>query len=155
MARTHWHYSGDVNLEHGGVFYDLSNWSHGYASAYRVVPCSDAGGPDNEFWIEELTVNRQFGRKEITQALDCIGMQGTKYEALTRARQAHVLFDALLSYGRYDQMNSRRVRIGKEPDKWSLKPQWDNTEPDIILRGNTSLDRYVRRCLQADEIVER
>lgn len=54
MKRRHWHYNGDVNIEHGGFFYDLSTFEQGYVDVVRVVPCSDAGGPDNYFWLQKL-----------------------------------------------------------------------------------------------------
>lgn len=146
MARIHWHYSGDISIENGGTFYDLSNWhSMGYATALRVVPCSDAGGPDNEFWLEELTVNRQYDDK-VRSAIDTIGMRFDHYENKSKAQQAHILFDACLSYGFYDQLVSKRIRIGKAEVR--TRCGWDHDiKPDEILRGNVSLDRYVRKCL--------
>lgn len=30
LLETKWHYCGDVNLEHGGLFVDLSDWQWGY-----------------------------------------------------------------------------------------------------------------------------
>lgn len=52
-----WHYSGDVNIEHGGMFYNLATWEDGYVECWRCQPCSDAGGPDNMYWIEHLSVS--------------------------------------------------------------------------------------------------
>ena len=51
-----WRYCGDVNIKEGGYFFRVhQQWE--YADIVNVVPCSDAGGPNNMFWIETGTIS--------------------------------------------------------------------------------------------------
>lgn len=155
MQRRFWHYSGDANLEHGGFYYCLASWRWDYVDVLRVVPCSDAYGPDNEFWIEWLTVNLPRGYERTKRLEQIENDYASAHKSLTRTQLRHALVDWAVGYGAYDQRESCRIRIGTNPDKRSLKPQWGNTEPDQILRGNTTLERFVRRCLRTEEIADR
>lgn len=122
------YYSGDVNLEYGGVFYSLANAQYGYASAVRVTPLSDAGGPDNQFWIEPLTINFKRDALQTKSMLACIGLENEP------APNAHVLIDAALAYGFYDQEAVETVQIGAASGLPAV---------DTVLRANASLRRYV------------
>jgi hypothetical protein len=31
-----WRYMGDISLEHGGTFFDFSEWKHGYVNVVEV-----------------------------------------------------------------------------------------------------------------------
>lgn len=139
-------YNGDINIEHGGYFYALDTWKWGYVDVVRVTPCSDVGGPDNVFWIETLTVNIPEGEK-LKSALETCGWlsgkQGTEYNEMTLAQRRHVIVDACVSYGHYDQHSSEMIRIGP-PDPFhrrSNDPEWDAPKK---YRANTSLERLAR-----------
>ena len=69
-------YFGDVNIEHGGVFYTLKGYRDGYVSAVRVTACSDAGGPDNCFWMEHLTLYGELDANSVRQSLLHAPVQG-------------------------------------------------------------------------------
>lgn len=117
MARKipHLFYTGDVNIEHGGIFYNLDNFrTNGYADAVRVAPGSDAGLADNEFWIEHITVNIPRDESIFKSALDCCGYTLEDLGPKNRAQYWHMLFDALIAYGYYDQDASYSLRIGKK-----------------------------------------
>lgn len=178
MAKR-WFYSGDADIENGGFFYDLSNFDDlGYAQAVRVTPCSDAGGPDNVFWVEMLSVNtgdkdairlaysgvgddvqtRRAHRtlhhdpnlgslnkliERIEQALDCCGWdrQLKEWDALTWAQKRHVVVDACVSYGHYDQESSEMVSLGKPEFTRNREGEW---KPDKVLRASASLRNYAK-----------
>lgn len=140
-------YNGDVNIEHGGYFYSLAGFKNGYVSALRVVPCSDAGGPDNCFWIEYLTVNLLADRRQ--QALDCIGVDADAYKALSRSARRHVWIDASLAYGHYDQGYSEMIRIGKPDPFYSGRESEFN--PNRVLRAGSSLYNYAKRQFRENQ----
>lgn len=150
--RPTWHYMGDVNIESGGYFYSLDNWEHDYAEAVRCVPCSDAGGPDNQFWVEKITVNLPTGQNKLEQdaarvkvIADC-GMDTDEYAALTEDQQQHWLLHACLDYGKYDINTTFEVQVGRKPD-----PMWNRSDfvslsgSDLnVLRANVNLRNWVR-----------
>lgn len=136
------YYVGDVNIEHGGYFVHQSDDGrrHGYADVVRVTPCSDAGGPNNCFWVETLTVNIRDRRSDdYRRALDCIGCDLS--ELPTRAARRRAVIDAHIAYGFYDITQSECVQIGRVQDEC----REDSVTPDTVLRGNASLERYARR----------
>ena len=139
-----WYYSGDINLEYGGLFYRLDNIKWGYADALRVTPCSDAGGQDNAYWIEELTVNLPDDKRHPERREDILASCGI--DTLPKGRAGlHMLVDACVGYGSYDIEQSDVVQIGKAPDV--VGTRCDIVRPTVILRGNASLRRYVRKRL--------
>lgn len=129
-----WNYSGDVNLEYGGFFWK-EDGQEDYVLAVRVTPCSDAGGPDNLFCIEigSIYLPNDERRKA---ALACIGSGDN--DAPTRAELAY----AFLAYCGMDIDETWVVRIGRAEE--CSAAGW-NPEPDIVLRGNARLDRFVKR----------
>lgn len=139
-------YSGDLNIEHGGMFYSLQTWKNDYVNVLRVVPCSDAGGPDNCFWIEHLTVTIQNDATKRQSALDVIGVDAEAFKKMKPAARRHALIEAHVSYGYYDTEQSTIVRIGKPDTFYSGR---DTFEPAEVLRGNTSLERYAREQAHA------
>lgn len=133
-----WHYMGDVNLCEGGAFIQEGDRPD-YCNAVQVTPCSDAGGPDNWYWIESGTVYLG-NAQHVQSALKCC-------DTASDAPQWEQGYAVLLYAGiDCDSWQGRRiVQIGAKRgdcDSW----QWDtDTQCDIVLRGNTSLRRYVRR----------
>ncbi len=135
-----WRYEGDVNLECGGTFYknDLKNWiENDYVEVVAVAPCSDAGGPDNCFWIERNTVIRK---------KDTVSVFGFSWdEDLLISSSGDVLDnpelvlqEACFAYGSYDREHCEMIQIGK-----SEKVEGFN--PDYVLRGNCTLENYVKQ----------
>lgn len=107
------HYNGDINLEHGGYFYTLDNLKYDYADAWRVVPMSDAGGPDNQFWLEELTVNLPTEPARINNVLGVCGYECDCDNLPSKRAKQIMLLEACVAYGSYDQTSSVAIRIGK------------------------------------------
>lgn len=130
-----WHYIGDVNLEHGGAFIQEGDWPD-YCNAVQVTPCSDAGGPENWYWIESGTVYMG-NAVHVQSALECCN----ESPDAAQWRKGY----AVLQYMGIDCDTRIIVQIGAKRDdcdSW----QWDDTlEPDYVLRGNASLRRYVKR----------
>jgi hypothetical protein len=151
--KPRWFYSGDLDIQNGGTFYNLDNWPH-YVDAWRVSPCSDAGGPDNVFWLEELTVNvdpkmvNHGGRME--SALRLIGVSDDEFNALSVNRQRHVIVGAYLAYGLYDQCSSRVVMVGPRPDElWESRGGFEMPGVDTTLRSNVDLKKWLRARVNA------
>lgn len=136
MTRPKWNYLGDINLEHGGFFW-REDGAEDYVLAVVVTPCSDAGGADNLFHIEEGSIYIPSDPKRLQSALDVIGVP------LADANRRDIV-EALRAYGGIERDNENVVRIGPEEEQWSRGGGW-NPEPDTILRGNAKLANYVRR----------
>ena len=137
-------YSGDVNIQYGGLFYSLSDWYYDFATAYRVTPVSDMGGPDNQFIIEGLTLNGFDDAKRIECALSCIGAND-EYSKATKAQKRHILVNAFIAYGYYDIDSSENLQIGKADSFFSNNSTRDALKIDTFLRGGSSLRNYVKR----------
>jgi len=130
-----WHYNGDVNLREGG-FYWREDGADDYVLAVRITPCSDAGGPDNLFYIEDGNIFIGEDEKRIAAALECCGIDR---DAATRWQ----IVDSMMLYAGLDDSTPTVVRIGREDGDASAN-SW-NPAPDVILRGNAKLRRYVER----------
>lgn len=149
-------YSGDINVEHGGVWFkiDPRDWDeYGYCSAVRVTPCSDAGLQENAWWIEELTIIKPRSETELSGILNTCGwmiytesgdiIASGNGEVLAKKGTAafrRIVAEATLGYGLYDVTGSETVQIGREADG-----SGERVTPDTVLRSNASLERYVRR----------
>lgn len=152
-----WQYVGDMNIEHGGFFWRCLDWKHGFVEAVRVMPCSDAGAQDNCYWVETLTVILP-GDKELPVVLRVCGFEleagtgaivdpgrGTEIaKAGTEAYRAAIV-EACVAHGSYDIEQSTCISIGAPDPEYSGS---EPVEPDIVLRANRSLKRYVRKCLR-------
>lgn len=141
--KKRWFYSGDVNLENGGFFYNLDNWQYNYVEAWRVVPYSDAGGHDNQFWLEELTVNIREPGPQLDSILGFCGYKET-IRIETPRRRRHLLVDAHAAYGAYDQGRTRVIQIGPRPDEF-YGGREEPLTPEIVLRSGTDLKKWLRK----------
>jgi hypothetical protein len=139
-------YSGDAHVEHGGCWYALDTWKWNYVDCVVVTPCSDAGGPSNCWWIETLTVNIPEDAAKVHDAMHSCGWLPQNLDKLSPAEMRHAIFDACKNYGLYDKVSGHMVRIGG-PDQF-YKGREGEFNPDKVLRGNSSLDRYVRSVVR-------
>jgi len=130
-----WKYSGDVDLEHGG-FYWLDEGDEDFVTAVDVIPCSDAGGPDNLFYIESGTIYLPTDRDKQESILSVIGM--TPEDA---SRDDFIY--AAKAYAGLERDSEEVIQIGKAEEPYR-SGGW-NPEPDTVLRGNARLIRYVER----------
>src|SRR5687768_8454866 len=104
-----WVFSGDVNLEYGGSFIDLSTWDDGYCSAVRVTDLDSGCGFTGAVMIEHVVINGTTDPERIRQALESCGgamFRGRRGRVVPpeQIKQAlrHQIADALLSYGYSD-----------------------------------------------------
>ena len=90
-------YTGDVSLiEHGGTFYDYSQWEdNGYASAIRVTPLDDNPDGGLVVVVERITINKPADMKP---ALDCCGVTLDP----DCPHNTHYEIEACLAYGHYE-----------------------------------------------------
>lgn len=129
------HYSGDVNIEHGGFFYAFGD---PWATAVRCTPCSDAGGPDNMFWIEVLYVNKPEG-EDLARICECCDLD---LNTLPPSTRDDALVYACIGYGHYDKLGGECIRIGPPDPFYGGR---EKIEPTRVLRAGTSLKNYVRK----------
>ena len=136
MSRK-WNYCGDISLAYGG-YYWREDGADDYVLCVRVQPCSDAGGPDNMFWIEQGSIYMPVDSDKQNRALQVIGMENE-----TNPSRA-ALVDAFLAYGNFDRDcrdGSRVVRFGPAQP---ANRAFESMTPDVILRANASLKNYVK-----------
>lgn len=149
-----WKYSGDMDLEYGGLFW-RAGLHDDYVDAVRVTPCSDAGGPDNLFYIETGSI--YMPRDKAAVALDTcgyrIGYVDPKHirvmdctgAIMSKANSRALLVDAFAAYHGIERDYETVVQIGPAEERncngWS-------PDPDHVLRSNAKLANFVRReCL--------
>lgn len=129
-------YFGDINIEHGGIFYRLDTWAKwGYQDVLRVVPASDAGCADNCYWIDHLVVNKPNDEQLASIFKSC----GLDPELGT---PADMVIESCMSYGHYEQHSSEIYQIGFKQSEYG---EHIDVCKDHILRGNTDLRRFALR----------
>ena len=127
-----WKYNGDMNLEHGGFFYQESGFAD-HVYCVDVIPASDMGGPDNVFIIEKGSIYIADDKEKQARALDCIGK---KPEEASRFD----LIYAMKAYAGIERDLSETIRIGKA-DPYG--PEWHG-EIDSEYRGNRKIENIIR-----------
>lgn len=134
---TKWNYNGDVNLECGGFFWK-EDGADDYVLCVRVTPCSDAGGPNNQFWIESGSIYMPNDPDKRRRALSVCG-----YENEAEPSRS-MLVDAFMAYQgvEHDSMNGQIVvQIGAKADEPGHG--WGEVRVDHVIRGNSRLANYV------------
>lgn len=155
---SRWHFNGDVNLEYGGAFIDLSNWDYGYAECVRVTDLDRACGFTGAVLIEHVIINGLNDAERIRKACkSCGNLDGVRNwhsigdKETIKENLRHAIADALLNYGYFDPDNnwngqwSGRSECGQsevvqcEPDGPMLFDGWKATK----RLNNTTLESYV------------
>jgi len=96
-------YIGDVNLEHGGMFFNLEDWQYGYVSVLEVIDLGSATGFDGAYLVEHKTVYiDQLDKNK--SALECSGWD--KLPGRTSDSRKMALAEAVCRYGYYDPDDS-------------------------------------------------
>jgi len=148
------YYSGDINAECGGYFFSLTTWGYDYVDVVRITPCSDAGGPDNCFWVQALTaLIPDKGSEKEKRALETCGwFDNDEYTKAEGVAKKSMLLDAVLSYGYYDPHNTMRrhwsqlIQIGKVQSEFN--PREGEFKPDIVLRDGARIANYARKVFK-------
>jgi hypothetical protein len=145
MSRR-WYYMGDINLEHGGTFFNFSDMKHGYVTTVEVIGLGSAIGFPGAILIEERTVIMD--RKEKwASALSTIGASllpngdiddnGDPIRKATLAWRMCLAY-ALSGYGCFDTERSETLQ--PNPSGPLSHDGWHATR----IRSN-GLRGYVRR----------
>jgi hypothetical protein len=133
-----WQYSGDMHREEGGLYW-REDGSDDYVRAVRITPCSDAGGPDNLFVIEQGSIYLPEDETRRNSALATIGWFDESDPDPAHYRRC--LVDAFLAYHgmENDVWNGSIVlRIGRAQESRGWSP-----EADIVKPHNLNLQRFV------------
>ena len=103
MQQTNWQFIGDVNLEYGGTFYDLSEWDNGYVNCVRVTDLDSACGFTGAVLIEKVVaiVNPDY----FDESLSCCGWTLADVDLETESGRL-MMAEALVGYGHYDPRTS-------------------------------------------------
>ncbi len=148
-----WMFNGDVNLEYGGSFIDLSTWQDGYCAAVRVTDLGSGCGFAGAVLIEHVTILGVDDPERIRKALvACGGCSGRKRPERTTPNEwkqcvRHEIADALLFYGYsdpddgWDSYRSHHTEVVQCENDGPMK--FDGWKADKRLRGN-DLAGYVR-----------
>lgn len=138
-----WKYTGDVNIEYGGTFYSVSDIQWGYCNAVRVQPLSDAGGPDNQYSIERITINIPETRKSTEECIQEPKLLAIfdSIETPADVRQA-ILIESALSYGHYEIDSTENIQVGKRCEYTGHKD--GHSHIDKFLRESCDLANYVK-----------
>lgn len=103
-ASDKWQYVGDINIEYGGTFFNLSDdWKNGYVSAVRVTDLDSSCGFDGAVLIEKITILLDSEEQNAQACSSC----GFDYKGLNLWDQNDRLrlADSLMWYGRFDPAN--------------------------------------------------
>lgn len=157
QINSKWHFCGDVNLEHGGVFIDLSTWDDGYCSAIKVTDLDSSCGFIGAVMVEHVVINGTDNSKRIREALRCsygsaaeIGARNwhaTGNRDTIKENLRHAIADALCSYGYtdhddcWDGYASHHTEILQLENDGPMN--FDGWKADKRLRG-TTLEAYVQ-----------
>jgi len=88
-------YIGDINLEYGGIYIDISDWKDGYANAVEICDLDSGCGFTGAVYIRALTLLKPKTPEMLKSVLSCVGEENENPSPLDLAY-------ASFSYGYYD-----------------------------------------------------
>lgn len=136
-----WKWIGDRDYEAGGAWIRPVP-EHGYADAVRITPCSDAGGPDNLFWVEVLTI---FGMDEAEKREKVIKSVGWEIPDNHYAWANEFMQCGYADPGNcYPSSSSETVQVGKKRDTY-CRDMMDEVKTTVTLRSDACIGRYARK----------
>lgn len=137
-----WKYHGDMNPECGGFWWKPDEWGHtDFVFAVEVVPLSALGGPRCAFIVNKGTIYIGDKREMIAEFHKVVGFN-PKGKSTDEIMAATV--SGAYAYRGIGRDYSEVVQIGKLSLHDPEYPHGFNG-PDTVLRGNSSLARYIRR----------
>jgi hypothetical protein len=146
MAGSKWHFSGDVNLEYGGTFIDLSTFMDGYCSAVKLTDLDSACGFTGAVMVEHVVINGTTDRERVRAALRCCGIDFASWNNRTREEVRHCIADSLCNYGYTDPDDCWAGHAQYHTEILQLEPagpmEFDGWKADKRLH-NTDLRDYV------------
>ena len=90
-----WEYIGDIDIECGGTYFNMSTFNDGYVDALRITNLGSAIGFNGAIMIEKIVVNGTTDKERIKQAID------DGYPDDHKITDLDIVFD-LMQYGHYD-----------------------------------------------------
>lgn len=142
-----WHFCGDVNLEYGGTFIDLSTFMDGYCTAVRVTDLDGGCGFKGAVMVEHVVINGTTDKGRVKAALRSCGTSFPDWSNRTKEGVRHCIADALLSYGftdpddAWDNYQSHHTEILQLESDGPMR--FDGWKADKRLHG-TSLEEYIK-----------
>ncbi len=132
-----WHYIGDTNIEHGGVFISLEDWQWGYCEAVRV---DDVDGCNV---IKHVTIHGMDDAKRIKAALQYCGQTEDDLAKIEDEEQRKLWTAyALLSYGYFEPADDGCDEWVQTDPSWQRFRNGDCPAKVKYLRGG-ELEEYV------------
>lgn len=114
-------YIGDVNIEYGGTWYDMSTFNRGYVDAVRVTDLDSATGFDGAIMVEDVTVSGTLDKKRVKEALATCGMDvhSDAWHKMSTEGKRVMIADSLLWYGYCDTEPAQVLQPDRtQPDKF-------------------------------------
>ena len=113
VTETDWAYSGDVNLEYGGLFVNLDNVRYGYADVVEVTDLDSACGAAGMVLIEKGSVTIKDRLVPYTVFIDPqLGRVGlSEEEARAQGRNFKVAKMPMNYVARADEIDQRAGKI--------------------------------------------
>lgn len=175
LAKAHgWEYTGDSNLENGGMFYRFPDGADGpeywpasdYADAVEVIDLESAtGAPSGAYWINRGPVYMpkpwdSFYSERLESILATCGysLESADKESgavvildgaggrVTGPDAARLALDAFRAYWGQEAPDLESLALGAAcRDEWREHPH-NPTHPDTVLRAGSNLGRYIARA---------
>jgi len=124
-------YTGDVNLEYGGLFLSLTGWEYGYATFLEVIDLDSACGIDNCCLVQAGTIMVD-DQEIVTQALHCCGWTDADLPKDEHGRKL-MIAEACHSYGHYDNDEYfQNLLIWQPFDDDEPQPDADSWRAELI-----------------------
>lgn len=139
-----WEYTGDVNIEHGGLFLktaDLAQLDGGAFDAVEYVECHGVDGCDNQYAVENGVIYCPAKRLPSPETM------ADEYGADILEHQGNALLwrQLQVEYVRayYGTETDARyfVQLGKNPDEYANYPK----TADVVLAHNAKIENYLIR----------
>ncbi len=131
-------YIGDVNIEYGGAFYNLSTFDKGYVGTIRVTDLDSATGFDGAIMIESGIVYGTLEPKDVKDALECCGfdMHSEEWRTMSTKDKRLAIADSLQAYKGNGDSNPLIYQPERSnPDKfdgWQAeRKSWTNIFKDL------------------------
>lgn len=105
-------YMGDERPVHGGVWYNLEDWSNRYANAVQVTDMS-GDGIEGIVMLERITVVPNL--RPLPELLDVVGLRVDELTKMTGDLWKLRVLDAAIAYGAYDS-NQREIVVDDRDD---------------------------------------
>ena len=124
---------GDVNLEHGGIYINLSDWKEGYACAVEICDLDGACGFTGAVFIRNLTLIKPRNETELNSVLSVVGHETEKVSDLDVAYAA-------FSYGLYDGEPEETIQLEDDGEV-----RFDGWSADFKAPTGFDLRNYVEK----------